>query len=113
MAEFDQLTASEALEVSISAAQMEPKLAAAVAAARQLAKRVDTLDQMGWVIDGKLDNVTVPTFVKALESLGLTVPRAPTTRAKAEPAAPAAPEAASPGATIVQMQQRVAGRRGH
>ena len=51
MAEFDQLTASEALEVSISAAQMEPKLAAAVAAARQLAKRVDTLDQMGWVID--------------------------------------------------------------
>ena len=114
MADFAELTAREALELSLRGADhLGVKHAAGVAAARLLADRVDELAEYGWVIDGKLDNVTVPTFVRALESLGLTVPRAPPARAKAESAAPAAPEAASPGATIVQMQQRVAGRRGH
>ena len=108
MAEFDQLTASEALEVSISAAQMEPKLAAAVAAARQLAKRVDTLDQMGWVIDGKLDNVTMPIYLRYLDQLGLTVPTAKV----AAPAKPVAPEVAREPSGIAKLQAVVGGRAG-
>ena len=81
MASFDGLSAVDALEVSLSAADhLDLKHAATVAAARQLAIRVDELNDAGWVIDGKLDNVTLPVFLKYCEALGLTVAKEPAKR---------------------------------
>ena len=78
---FEELSAVDALEVSIDAAEhLEVKHAATVAAARQLAIRVDELNDAGWVIDGKLDNVTLPVFLKYCEALGLTVDKVPAKR---------------------------------
>lgn len=81
MAKFLKRSAVTSLQASLEAAEhLQPKHAALVAAAKQLAKRVDQLDKMGWVIDGKLDNVTMPTFLRYLEALGLTVEREPAKR---------------------------------
>lgn len=43
-----------------------------VAALRMLADRVDVLAECDWVVDGKLDNVSVPTFLRYCEHLGLS-----------------------------------------
>ncbi len=72
MADFDQMSALQALEASLAAAtHLTARHTAAVAAARHLAERVDELWVAGWVLDGKLDNVTLPTYLKYLEKLGL------------------------------------------
>ena len=126
MADFERLSVLEALEVSLQAAtHLEPKHAATVGAARALAAKIDAWDVIvAWALEDVADdpkarpavpandNTSLGTYARYLEHLGLTVATAKAA-AKAEPAAPAAPETASPGATIVQMQQRVAGRRGH
>ena len=45
-----------------------------VAAARVLAGRIDFLNATGFVDEnGKIDNVTLPTFLKYCQSLGLTL----------------------------------------
>lgn len=47
---------------------------AVVAAARVLAGRIDFLNATGFVDEnGKIDNVTLPTFLKYCQSLGLTL----------------------------------------
>jgi len=46
--------------------------AGAIAALRMLADRVDILTANDWIVEGKLDNVSVPTFLRYCESLGLT-----------------------------------------
>ena len=126
MADFERLSVLEALESSLQAAtHLEPKHAATVGAARALAAKIDAWDVIvAWALEDVSDdpkarpavpandNTSLGTYARYLEYLGLTVATAKVA-AKAEPAAPAAPETASPGATIVQMQQRVAGRRGH
>ena len=74
MAVFEQQGAVEALEVALAAAEhLTGRDAAAVATARQLARRVDAMAEYGWVDpdSGKFDNVTVPTFLKFLEALQL------------------------------------------
>ena len=123
MADFERLSVLEALEVSLQAAtHLEPKHAATVGAARALAAKIDAWDVIvAWALEDVSDdpkarpavpandNTSLGTYARYLEHLGLTVATAKAA-AKAEPAAPAAPEPASPGATIVQMQQRVAGR---
>lgn len=115
MTGFESLSATDALELSLENAEhLSPKQAAVVAAARQLAKRVDVLGECGWVVDGKLDNVTLPVYLRYLEQLGLTVPATKATAGKspAEPeSAPAEGVDASPEAKIIQMQQRAAQRR--
>ncbi len=81
-------TVVEATETALAAAYRDKKLlpadAAAVAALRVLAKKVDALadveagvNALGELVEGKknpyqLDNVTVPTFLKYLDALGLT-----------------------------------------
>lgn len=93
--EFPQQTVSEALESAIiTADHLSLKHSATVAAARQLAKRLDRLDKEGWVVDGKLDNVTVPTFLRYCEALGLTIEKPTARKSSAAPEPEAAPPAA-------------------
>ena len=104
---------SEALETALAGSDhlLAPRFAATIAAARQLAVRVDSLAGTGWTDDaGRLDNVAVPTFLKYLDALGMTVPKAPAARGKdSVPEAPVQPAGA--GATITALQDRAAGRR--
>lgn len=74
---FPELSTSEALEVSVAAAtHLGAMQAGHVAAARALARRLDDLDESGFVDEnGKLDNVSMPTFLKYLDALGLAVDR--------------------------------------
>ena len=73
MAKIEEETVSEALERSIrNAKHLRSVHSASVAAARMAARRLDELDANGWEIDGKLDNVTLPTFLKYMDTLGLT-----------------------------------------
>lgn len=72
MTEFEPMSSAEALEVSISAAtHLTSKHHAAIEAARLLARRVDDLDENNWEAGGKFDNVSMPTYLRSLELLGL------------------------------------------
>lgn len=83
MSHFDFISAESGVEASITAAtHLTPADAAAVAALRVLAKKVDSLadSTAGVSDDGELtedrkrglDNVTLPTFLKFCSELGLT-----------------------------------------
>nr|WP_274955296.1 hypothetical protein [Bifidobacterium crudilactis] len=53
---------------------LSAKHSALVAASRVLAERIDLIAEDGFIDgNGKLDNVTVPTFLKYLQALGMTV----------------------------------------
>jgi hypothetical protein len=43
-----------------------------VATLKMLADRLDVLTVNDWVVEGKLDNVSVPTFLRYCEHLGLS-----------------------------------------
>lgn len=82
------------------------RYAATIAAARQLAVRMDVLAEVGWMdpVSGKLDNVTVPTFLRYMEALGLTVTKA--APGAAVPPAPPAEDGGEPAgkaAAIVRL----------
>lgn len=65
----------DALERSLrNAKSLRAENAAVVAAARILAARIDSICETGFIDEnGKLDNVSVPTFLKYCQSLGLTL----------------------------------------
>lgn len=73
MKRFPNRKVSTALERSLAAAKhLDPERdAAAVAAARALARRLDELAANGWAVDGRMDNVTAPTFLRYLAALNL------------------------------------------
>ena len=75
MTVFEKLSAVDAVEVSLGAVtHLTVAHSALVAALRQLAVRVDDLHATQWEDDkGRLDNVTLPTFLKYCDALGLTV----------------------------------------
>lgn len=74
MAKFEHESVVDALERSLRNADLKARQAAVVAGARLLAKRIDQISASGWIDDnGKLDNVSVPTFLKYCEKLGLTL----------------------------------------
>jgi hypothetical protein len=74
MAEFETKTCREALEESIKSARLPKRLSATVAAARVLADRIDEISTADFAdASGKLDNVSVPTYLRYLSALGLTV----------------------------------------
>lgn len=80
-ARFDHLSVSDALERSLknNGGQLNAKHSALVASARVLATRIDRLSGSGFEDEGgKIDNVTIPTFLKYLQALGLTVETAKT-----------------------------------
>lgn len=72
---FEHLSVVDALERSIrNSKDLGARQSALVATSRVLARRIDRLADSGFVDqNGKLDNVTVPTFLKYLQALGLTV----------------------------------------
>lgn len=74
MAPFEDSTCRKALDASISAARLPKRLSATVAAARVLADRIDSIAGNGFIDEsGRLDNVSVPTYLRYLSALGLTV----------------------------------------
>ncbi len=92
-AKFPSRNVAEALERSLKNADLKAVNSAVVAAARVLAERIDYLTFSGFVDEnGKLDNVSLPTFLKYCQSLGLTLdapakvgrPAKPKTEAKVE-----------------------------
>lgn len=72
---FEHLSVSDALERSLrNQPGLSARDSATVAAARVIAARIDELAENGFIDPNqKLDNVTVPTFLKYLDALGLTV----------------------------------------
>lgn len=73
-AKFPSRNVAEALERSLKNADLKAVNSAVVAAARVLAERIDYLTFSGFVDEnGKLDNVSLPTFLKYCQSLGLTL----------------------------------------
>ncbi|MDN6024726.1 terminase small subunit [Bifidobacterium mongoliense] len=74
-ARFELLSVADAFERSLrNAPGLSAKDSALVAASRVLAKRIDLIADDGFIDqNGKLDNVTVPTFLKYLQALGMTV----------------------------------------
>ena len=72
---FPRESVSDALERSLrNNPQVKAVNSAVVAAARLLAARIDAVAETGFLDEnGKLDNVSVPTFLKYCTSLGLTL----------------------------------------
>lgn len=72
---FPNHNVAEALERSLKNADgLKAVNSTVVAAARVLAGRIDFLSATGFVDEnGKIDNVTLPTFLKYCQSLGLTL----------------------------------------
>ena len=74
MATFDDETCRAALDASILSARLPKRLAATVSAARVLADRIDMISKNGFADEtGRLDNVSIPTYLHYLAALGLTV----------------------------------------
>ena len=95
----------QATEDAVNAAEHLTKMdAGAVAALLKLADQIDYLYEHGTSEDGKFDNVSVPTYLRYCESLGLT----PAGRGKAvRPAA-----TAKNNAGLIGLQGAAGGRRG-
>lgn len=75
----------EARRAVAAASHLTDADAAAVAAMVVLARQIDYLDESDFLReDGKLDNVSVPTFLRYLDALGLT----PAGRARSQIEAP-------------------------
>jgi len=71
---FPHDSVGDALERSLRNADLKAVNSAVVAAARVLAARIDSICDTGFIDEnGKLDNVSLPTFLKYCQSLGLTV----------------------------------------
>ena len=72
---FPYESVAAALERSLrNAKSLRAENAAVVAVARVLAGRIDSIRGTGFIDEnGKLDNVSVPTFLKYCQSLGLTL----------------------------------------
>ncbi|WEV68728.1 hypothetical protein OZX73_05400 [Bifidobacterium sp. ESL0775] len=92
MAKFEYTSVFDALNRSIrNAKHLSAKDSATVATARVLAARIDSIAKNGFTDEnGKLDNVTVPTFLKYLQALGLTsaIVEKPSGKSKAKTADP-------------------------
>ena len=71
---FPKTSVADALERSLKNTDLKAVNSAVVAAARVLAVRIDSICETGFIDEhGKLDNVSLPTFLKYCQSLGLTV----------------------------------------
>lgn len=62
----------EATQSAISEANLPRTTAGAVAVLLRLAEAIDNIDDDGLNPAGKLDNVSVPTYLRYCEALGLT-----------------------------------------
>ena len=62
----------KAIEAAIAAERITDMDAGVVAVLRRLALAIDEIDEDGLNPGGKLDNVSIPTYLKYAEALGLT-----------------------------------------
>ena len=62
----------EATRAAVEAAHLPPTSVGAVAVLLRLADAIDNIDDDGLNPAGKLDNVSVPTYLRYCEALGLT-----------------------------------------
>lgn len=96
------MTVTEATETAIKAAtHLDDRDAGAVQMLRALAVAADAIDENGLNPAGKLDNVTIPTYLRYAESLGLT----PAGRARLEEKKPE-----GPGGKLAHLQS-VSGKK--
>lgn len=103
-AKFPSRNVAEALERSLKNADLKAVNSAVVAAARVLAERIDYLTFSGFVDEnGKLDNVSLPTFLKYCQSLGFTVDAPAKVGRPAKPKVESKPEARKSD-KVVQME---------
>lgn len=104
-AKFPSHNVAEALERSLKNADgLKAVNSAVVAAARVLAGRIDFLSVTGFVDEnGKIDNVTLPTFLKYCQSLGLTLDAPAKVGRPAKPKVESKPEARKSD-KVVQME---------
>jgi hypothetical protein len=126
MTVFEQQSVSEALERSISNAKhLRARHSATIAAARALARKIDAWDVIvAWAVEDassvkgrpavpQNDNVSIASFLKYLEALGLTpedeAPAARPGRPVSKPA-PAGPVAvsAAPSSGVLKFRKRAA-----
>lgn len=77
-----------------------------VAATLRLADLIDQIDDLGLNPAGKLDNVSLPTYLKYMGALGLTP------HARAAAARPAQAKAGGAGGSVTAARGRVRARRG-
>ena len=69
----DVLTATEkSIAAAVKTSRLTDEDAGAVQMLRELAAAADSIDENGLNPAGKLDNVTIPTYLRYAESLGLT-----------------------------------------
>lgn len=126
MTRFEQQSVSEALERSIANAKhLRARHSATIAAARALARKIDAWDQIAqWALDDTADgkgrpavptndNVSIASFLKYLDALGLTPEdEAPASRPgrPASKPAPAGPQAApsTPGNKVLAFRKKAA-----
>lgn len=77
--EFDDITFADRYEVweatreAIDAAELPPETIGVQKALLRIARAIDDIDGEGLNPAGKLDNVSIPTYLKYSEALGLTV----------------------------------------
>ncbi|WP_298047652.1 hypothetical protein [uncultured Bifidobacterium sp.] len=91
---FPKSSVADALERSLKNTDLKAVNSAVVAAARVLAVRIDSICETGFIDEhGKLDNVSLPTFLKYCQSLGLTVDAPAKVGRPAKPKADSKPEA--------------------
>lgn len=90
---FPRHSVVEAFERAVGNARwLDASHSAHVAAGRILAARVDELEENGFLDDrGKLDNVSLPTFLKTLTALGLDVAEVRGTKQSVKPLEPDTP----------------------
>ncbi len=101
---FPKSSVAEALERSLKNADLKALNSAVVAAARVLAARIDSICETGFIDEhGKLDNVSLPTFLKYCRSLGLTVDVPAKVGRPAKPKVESKPEARKSD-KVVQME---------
>ncbi|HWU30205.1 MAG TPA: hypothetical protein VN041_14070 [Microbacterium sp.] len=122
--QFERQSVSEALERSIANSKhLRARHSAAISAARALARKIDAWDQIvDWALqDAALgkgrpavpanDNVSIASFLKYLDALGLTpedeAPAAGPGRPASKPA-PAGPAASNPGNKVLAFRKKAA-----
>lgn len=101
---FPHDSVAGALERSLKNADLKAVNSAVVAAARVLAARIDDICETGFIDEnGKLDNVSLPTFLRYCQSLGLTVDAPAKVGRPAKPKVESKPEARKSD-KVVQME---------
>ena len=121
MAEFEELSVSEALERSLrNAKHLRAMDSATVAAARALARKIDAWDVIvSWALEDAEDaggrpavpandNVSLSSFLKYQQALGLISPVDDAGGASSA----SSPAAAPPQSKVVQFRQRAGTARG-